>query len=291
MPRIALIGAAGQLGTDLQRVLNDAVPLTHAEIEITEAGSIDRALSAACPEIVVNTAAYNLVDQAEEEPERAFAINEKGPRLLARWCRAAQVALVHVSTDYVFGADASRKTPYAESDSPGPLGVYGASKLAGEQAVMEECPRHVIVRTCGLYGQAATRAKGNFINTMLRLANERDELRVVNDQHCTPSFTGDVAAMIAALIEKNQFGLYHVTNAGATTWYDLACETFRQMEISMRVIPIPSSEYPTKARRPSYSVLDCTRAETVTEMRMPPWQEALQRYLRLRSHAGNAFPR
>jgi dTDP-4-dehydrorhamnose reductase len=279
MPRIVLIGAAGQLGTDLQRVLPGVIPLTHAEIEITQPESIEEALRSARPDIVVNTAAYNLVDRAEDKPDRAYAVNELGPRLLARWCSAAQAVLVHLSTDYVFGADGDRTIPYVESDVAGPLGVYGASKLAGEQAVQEECPRHFIVRTCGLYGRAATKSKGNFIQTMIRLAGEREELRVVSDQHCTPSFTGDVAMMLKALIASNQFGLYHVTNSGATTWYELASELFRQSRISTRVLPIPSSDYPARARRPGYSVLDCTRAETVTGVKMPSWKEGLRRYL------------
>lgn len=279
--RIALIGAAGQLGTDLHRLLPDADALTHADIEVTDIACVNRVLSGTRPEIVINTSAYNLVDKAEDEPDQAFNVNEQGPRNLARWCRHNGAALVHVSSDYVFGADAHRSTPYRETDLPGPLGVYGKSKLAGEEAVRTECPRHFLIRTCGLYGQAATKAKGNFVKTMLRLAGERDELRVVNDQWCTPSFTQDVARMIVALIGTAEYGLYHVTNSGATTWFQLASEALRLRGIRTPVVPILSQEYPTRARRPAYSVLNCDKAEDVTGLNLPPWQDALRRYLDL----------
>jgi dTDP-4-dehydrorhamnose reductase len=277
--RIAIIGAAGQLGSDLVRLLPDALQFTHAQIEVTDPASVNAALSQAAPELVINTAAYNLVDKAEDERDRAFAINAEGAGNLAAWCAARDATLVHVSTDYVFGLDDRRTTPYREEDAAGPLGVYGLSKLRGEELVRAACARHFVIRTCGLYGRAATKAKGNFVQTMLRLAGERDELRVVHDQRCTPSYTADVAAMIVALLRTQEYGLYHVTNAGSMTWYELACEIFRLKGLPTRVFPIPSSEYPTKARRPSYSVLDCARAEAAAGFRMPAWQEALGRYL------------
>ncbi|SFI29151.1 dTDP-4-dehydrorhamnose reductase [Planctomicrobium piriforme] len=277
--RIALIGAAGQLGTDLLKCLPHAHPLTHAEIEITDSQNVAAVLDPLAPDIVVNTAAYNLVDKAEDEPERAFAINAQGPETLARWCNEHNATLVHVSTDYVFGADAGRTLPYTEADESGPLGVYGRSKLAGEMAVQGGCPRHFVIRTCGLYGQAATKSKGNFVKTMLRLADERSELKVVSDQHCTPSYTADVAAMIAAILKTTEYGLYHVTNSGAATWHAVAAEVLRLAGKSTPVIPIPSSEYPTKARRPGYSVLDCRKAEQLTGLTMPDWEDALGRYL------------
>src|SRR5580704_2814183 len=199
--RIAIVGASGQLGTALQACLQgEIVPLTHAEIEITDAARVDAALSAAKPDCVINAAAYNFVDRAEDEPKVTHDVNALGPSNLARWCERSRASLVHVSTDYVFGSDATRTTPYAESDPLGPQSVYAASKAAGERFVQNELTRHFIVRTCGLYGSAATQGKVNFVKTMLRLAKERKELSVVNDQHCTPSFASDIAVAIARLI-------------------------------------------------------------------------------------------
>ncbi len=162
---------------------------------------------------------------------------------------------------------------------PGPKRAYALSKLAGEYFVRAECPRHFIVRTCGLYGSASTAGKGNFVKTMLRLAKERKELAIVNDQHCTPSFAADVAAAIARLIETDQYGLYHATNSGSTTWYEFAREIFRLAAIDIAVRPITSAEYPQKARRPAYSVLNCGKLAAVTGSPSPAWQDALGRYL------------
>ncbi len=182
--RIALIGAAGQLGTDLHRSLaGEVIPLTHAEIEVTLPASIEAMLDRVQPDMVVNTAAYNLVDKAENEVEAAMAANAYGPRSLAIACGKRNIALTHISTDFVFGLDAAT-TPRLESDPPGPQSVYASSKLLGEYFVRAYCPRHFVIRTCGLYGQAATKSKGNFVKTMLKLGRERPLLRVVGDQKC-----------------------------------------------------------------------------------------------------------
>ncbi len=278
--RIAIVGAGGQLGTALEACLpGDIVLLGHAEIEITDAARVDGALSAAQPDCVINAAAYNFVDQAEDEPAATYNVNALGPRNLARWCGRAGVTLLHVSTDYVFGADSTRTRPYVESDIPGPQSAYAVSKLAGEHFVRAECPRHFVVRTCGLYGSASTEGKGNFVKTMLRLSKERKELTIVNDQHCTPSFAADVATAIARLIETDHYGLYHATNSGSTTWYDFAREIFRLAAIDIAVRPIPSADYPQKAKRPAYSVFDCGKLAANTGDPLPAWQDALGRYL------------
>ena len=278
--RIAIIGAAGQLGTALQACLRgEIVPLTHAEIEITDPRRVDAALAAARPDCVINCAAYNFVDRAEDEPDAAFAGNAQGPRNLARWCATANAVLVHVSTDYVFGSDIDRILPYCETANPGPQSVYAASKLEGEQFVRADLKRHFIVRTCGLYGRASSEGKGNFVKTMLRLAKERPELSIVDDQHCTPSYAVDVAAAIARLIETDHYGLYHATNDGATTWYKFAREIFHRAKIGIKLRPISSSEYPQKAKRPGYSVLDCGKLVGVVGSPLPQWQDALARYL------------
>lgn len=278
--RIAVIGAGGQLGSDLVRQLGDrAVPLDHGQIEITDPASVAAALGGLAPDVVINTAAYNLVDRAEDEPETAFCVNAAGARHVAQWCAGASAAIVHLSTDYVFGLDAARATPYGETDLPGPQGAYAISKLAGEHFVRAECPRHYIVRTCGLYGAAATRSKGNFVQTMLRLGRERPELRVVDDQRCTPSFTRDVAAGIARLIETGAFGTYHLTNSGSMTWCEFAREILRRAGISTPIVPITTAEFGAKARRPAYSVLDCDQFTAATGMRLRPWEEAVGDYL------------
>lgn len=275
-----IIGAQGQLGSELARRLDAAVPLGRSEIDIADAGSVAAALDERQPELVINAAAYNLVDRAEEEPERAMAVNADGPRNLARWCAGHGATLVHVSTDYVFGADSQRDWPYSEEDAPGPISAYGRSKLAGERYVRTECPRHFVVRTCGLYGRSPTQQKGNFVSTMLRLGRERDELRIVDDQRCTPTSVADLADALVALIETERYGLYHATNAGSATWREFAEEIFRIAGLQVRVVPISSAEYGARAQRPAYSVLDCTRLASVLGRPLPHWKTALAEFLK-----------
>jgi dTDP-4-dehydrorhamnose reductase len=277
---IAVIGAHGQLGSELLRLWGDrAAALTHADIEITDPVSIAAALDTIEPQYVVNTAAYNLVDRAEQEPQAAFAVNALGPLHLARWCDDRGITLLHVSTDYVFGGDAGRMTPGTEADRPAPVSVYGCSKLAGEHLVAQACRRHFVVRTCGLYGSAIDESKGNFVRTMLRLADERDELRVVSDQHCTPSFTADVAGAIDALLATDEYGLYHVTSSGQTTWYELACTIFKLTGRDVRVQPITTAEFAAPAARPAWSVLDCSKLAATAGVTLRPWKDALADYL------------
>ena len=248
-------------------------------IEITDANSVERALSAARAELVVNCAAYNLVDRAEDEPEVAYAVNALGPRNLAGWCAERDAALLHVSTDYVFGLDRERTEPYRPDDAPGPVSAYGVGKLAGEYFVRSVCRRHFVVRTCGLYGVQATRAKGNFVETMLRLGTERDELSVVDDQRCTPTYTVDLAAVLAGLVETEAFGTFHATNSGSMTWCEFAREIFRQADVSVNVTPITTEEFGARAGRPRYSVLNCDELAATIGVELPPWQDALARYL------------
>lgn len=284
----AVIGASGQLGTDLPKYLRgDVVQIRHSDMELTDSDSIGSCLDRIRPKVVINTAAYNLVDKAEDEGLRAMAVNFMGPTYLARWCLENETTLVHFSTDYVFGAasgdlpGASSPSPRRETDLAVADSVYAASKLAGENMVRSICPRHFVIRTCGLYGVAATQGagKGNFVETMLRLGNERDELAVVNDQHCTPTSTRDLAQATAELIETEKYGLYHATNSGATTWHDLAAEIFRQAEIDVKLHTLTTAEFGAKAARPAYSVLNCEKLESAIGRPMPPWQDALSQYL------------
>jgi dTDP-4-dehydrorhamnose reductase len=186
---------------------------------------------------------------------------------------------VHISTDHVFGLDATHRRPYVETDVPGPVSAYGVSKLAGEHFVRANCERHFVVRTCGLYGRPPEGGKGNFVETMLRLGRERGEVRVVADQHCTPTSAADLAVLVLALARTDAYGLYHGTNAGATTWYEFASEIFRQATLDVRVTPITTAEFAAKARRPAYSVLDSSKLRSVTGLAIREWRESLAAYL------------
>jgi dTDP-4-dehydrorhamnose reductase len=190
---------------------------------------------------------------------------------------------VHVSTDYVFGLDSSRRTPWSEIDAPGPISAYGLSKLTGEYWARQVIEKHIVVRTCGLYGLRGTGGKGgNFVETMLRVASEGRPLRVVADQRCTPSFVGDVARAMTQLIDSGQFGLFHLTNSGDCSWHEFAAEIFRQTGLTPDLKPIPSSEYKTPGRRPMYSVLGRDKAQAIGLPVLRPWQEALAEYLHIR---------
>jgi len=286
MLRIAVIGAFGQLGSDLVPLLRDrAIALGHGDIEITDPSSVARALDTARPTHVINCAAYNLVDRAEDEPQQAHAVNAIGPWNLATYCADREVVLMHISTDYVFGQwevfgkPVARTIPWCETDSTHPVSVYGESKLAGENFVCSTCPKHYIVRTCGLYGHHAARGKGNFVETMLRLGRERPELRIVGDQRCTPTSTADLARGLASLIETDAFGLYHATNAGDCSWFEFASEIFRLAQLPVRATATTAAEYGAKAQRPDYSVLDCSKLTQVLGMPLPTWRDSLARYL------------
>jgi len=284
---IAVIGAAGQLGMALQQMLGEnAVPLDRSQLDITQADAVRSVLASLKPDIVINAAAYNHVDRAEDEPEKAFAVNALGPRNLARFCGENDTPLVHISTDYIFsgtidylGLHTPRRLPYREIDTPNPLNAYGVCKLAGESFVHGLCPRHFLVRTCGLYGPSQDGHSRNFVTTMLRLSETRDELRVVNDQRCTPTATSDLAEWIARLVTTEAYGLYHATNAGSTTWYDFAREIFRLAQRDVNVQPISSAEYGAQARRPAFSVLSCRKLQDTLDASLRPWQEAVAEYV------------
>jgi dTDP-4-dehydrorhamnose reductase len=276
--KYAVIGSAGQLGRDLvPRLPGEVVPLMREHADLTRPDLLRSTLAGQRPDVVVNCAAYNLVDRAEAEPEDAFAVNAWGVRHLAMICRDLGCVLVHFSTDYVFGLDDARRTPYTETVAPGPVSVYGLSKLAGEYIVRALCPRHFVIRTCGLYGVWGSGGKGgNFVETMLRLAKEGKRLPVVTDQVCTPSYTVDVATGAAELIGKERFGLYHLTNAGATTWYDFARTIFEMSGVKVDLVETTSAALARPARRPSYSVL----ATALPPLRS--WRDALAGYLKER---------
>jgi len=279
--RTVVLGAPGQLGRDLcPRLAGEVVPLARADADLTDAARLRDKLNALRPDCVVNCAAYNFVDKAEAEPDAAFAVNAWAVRNLATACRDLGCTLVHFSTDYVFGLDASRRTPLAETDPPGPVSAYGLSKLAGEYLVRATCPKHFVIRTCGLYGVWGSGGKGgNFVETMLRLAGQGKPLRVVDDQRCTPSFTADVADAAVALIRTGKYGLYHLTNAGDCSWFEFAREIFRIAGVTADLAPITSDQFGAPARRPAYSVLANDKAASVGNAPPRPWKEAIRAYL------------
>lgn len=284
--KVAVTGANGQLGTDLCQSLQDfdVVPLTHADIDIADMASIRKAMLRHKPAVIINTAAYVLVDDSEDEPDKAFSVNALGARNLAMTAQELGAKLVYVSTDYVFGGEGHPRTaPYTESDIPAPVNTYGESMLAGENFVRSLCQKHFVIRTSGLFGVVGSRAKGgNFVETALKLAAERNELRVVDDQVLSPTYTRDLARKIAQLISTEYYGLFHITNTGACSWYEFTVEILRLAGIATPVVPITSDQYPRKARRPHYSVLDNSRLRLLGMDDMRPWQEALRDYLKER---------
>jgi len=279
-----VIGAAGQLGRDLcPRLPGEVIPLTRAQADLTRAETLRALVGEHRPDVVVNCAAYNFVDRAESEPEAAFAVNAWGVRHLAQVCRDLDCTLVQFSSDYVFGLDAERTTPLSETDLPGPVSVYGLSKLAGEYAVRSTAPRHFVIRTCGLYGVWGSGGKGgNFVETMLRLAGQGKPLRVVGDQMCTPSYTVDIAEATVPLIQSGRFGLYHLTNGGACSWHELAKTILELSGIKAEVTPITSKEFGAAARRPAYSVLAPVAYRALGLAPPRSWREALAGYLQER---------
>lgn len=287
---ILVIGHRGMLGHDLLARLQSSgitpIGLDLQEIDITRAPEVDAALGDHQPALVVNCAAYTAVDKAESEPELAFAVNCGGPENLAVACRRHHLPLIHISTDYVFDGKASH--PYKEDDPANPINVYGHSKWEGEQAVRTHLPEHLIVRTAWLYGIQGS----SFVRTIRRLAGEREELRVVADQHGSPTWTGDLSAALVAIAMnlltdavRAPYGTYHFCNAGQTTWFDFARlivdHARRKGEVKVeRLVPIASADYPAAAPRPAYSVLDCSKIIRMFGIIPRPWEAAFEEMIK-----------
>ncbi len=288
--RILLIGANGQLGSDLRDALTSHSVLAASrsqitdarhetvQLDVTETDAVRGAIGRWQPALVLNCSAFHRVDDIEKDAGAALQVNALAAQQLALLCKAADSALMHISTDYVF--DGATRAPYVESDLPNPLSAYGASKLAGELLIRSAWHKHYIVRTCGLYGRAGTSGKGgNFVNTMLRLAREGKPVRVVGDQTCTPTFTHDLAQQLAQLIETGAYGTYHATSAGACTWHEFANAIFELSNLTTRAQAISSVEFGAPATRPPYSVLENAGLAKLGIDRMRPWREALAAYL------------
>ena len=270
--KVLVAGAGGQLGALLPNAFvgHDVVALGRDRLDVENLTQARVAVQELRPHVVVNAAAYNRVDDAEHEPEAALRGNALGPRNLALATADAGIALVHLSTDYVFDGRASR--PYCEYDRPAPLSVYGASKLAGEQAVRELNPRHFVVRTAWLYAPG----RRNFPSTMLSLAGG-GEVRVVNDQTGSPTYAPHLARALAQLVGTGAFGTYHLAGAGQTTWFEVTRTLYRHLGIATPVVPVSTADFPRPAARPAYSALKSIQDPCIT---LPAWEEGLAEYCR-----------
>lgn len=276
---VLITGGGGQLGQALLAALGEgAVAPGRETLDVTDPEAVCGAVRERRPDLVVNAAAYNDVDGAEADRDRAFAVNALGPAHLVRACEDVGARLVHVSSDYVFDGSLSR--PYSEDDPPGPLGVYGASKLAGERAVLEaRCPR-LVVRTSGVFGNAGSRVKGgSFVDRILSRARQGLPLRVVSDQVFSPTYAPDLAAALLALGARSAAGLVHVTNSGSCSWHELAVAALRLEGSDAPVAEMRSSELARPARRPAYSVLSNARYQAFGLQPLRPWREALAEFL------------
>jgi dTDP-4-dehydrorhamnose reductase len=276
--RILIAGKNGQIGWELQRALGalgEVTALGRAEMDLSKADAVRARIHEIKPDIIVNAAAYTAVDKAESEPDLAMAVNGVAPGVMAQEAKRLGALLVHYSTDYVF--DGTKSSPYIEEDSPNPLSVYGKTKLAGEQAVAASGADYLILRTSWVY---STRGK-NFVLTILRLAAERPELKVVGDQHGAPTWARDIAETTARVLDepKERSGLFHLSASGATSWFGFATEILRISGQTTPVRSIPSSEFPSPAARPANSVLDNTKFRTRFGFELPSWQSSLQHCL------------
>lgn len=282
MKKILVTGANGQLGSELKDILganNEQVFYTDvAQLDITKLDLVRAFIKEHKVTDIINCAAYTAVDKAETDQDIAYMVNCIAPKNLATVAAEENCRLIHVSTDYVFSGEAC--TPYVESDPTSPLGVYGRTKLAGEEAVTDSGCDSVIIRTSWLYSAYGN----NFVKTMMRLGKERDQLNVVFDQVGTPTYAGDLAAAIVKLIQSEELvdvsGLYHFSNEGVCSWYDFAQEVVDQENIACNVQPILSSQYPTPVRRPSFSVLDKAKIKKDFNITIPYWKHSLIMCLR-----------
>ena len=277
---VLVTGANGQLGQSIQFIADkypniQFVYTDFQEMDITNLENCKTVFATHKPQFCINTAAYTAVDKAESEQEKAHLINALGPENLANVCKEFDTILLHISTDFIF--DGTSTTPYKESDIPNPQSVYGQTKLDGELAIQKNWEKHIIVRTSWVYSQFAN----NFMKTMLRLASERDSLSVVNDQIGTPTYAVDLAEVLMKIVQSSiihhpsSFGIYNFSNEGQCSWYDFAAAIFHQKRIEIDLKSIPTTSYPTPAKRPSYSVLDKTKVKKVFGIKIKDWKASL----------------
>ena len=290
--RVLLLGPNGQLGRDILCAHEkagdsfDLLPLPRDRLDVAAPGAVERALGSMDFDALVNCAAYTRVDEVEDHAELASAINAHAVRAMAQACAAKGARLVHLSTDYVFGGDATRSRPLREDDSTAPVNVYGASKAMGETFACLAFDDVVILRVASLFGVAGAGGRGgNFVETIIRAGREKGALRVVDDQTMSPTATADVARVVVRMLADGCApGLYHVVNAGSATWFDFAREIVSRAGVEATVTPCATGEYPVRAPRPRYSALDNTKISAAFGA-MPPWQDALDRYLHAKGYS------
>ncbi|MBQ2822035.1 MAG: dTDP-4-dehydrorhamnose reductase [Thermoguttaceae bacterium] len=274
-----VLGAKGQLGTELTLRLGErALPVDLPDGDITDKYAVQDLLDALKPAAVLNAAAFTAVDAAERQPAVCRRVNAAGPLYLAQECEKRGLPLLHVSTDYVF-CGTQKRAPLTEEDEPVPQGVYAVTKLEGERNIQKTHEKHIILRTCGLYGKLGANTQGNFVETMRRIGAERRNLRVVNDQFCTPTWVPNLAAAALWLLENEKWGLFHVVDSGETTWFDFAKEIFRLCALAVEMTPISTAEWNAPSPRPLYSVLDTSKYHVLGGPKMLRWQESLEKYL------------
>jgi dTDP-4-dehydrorhamnose reductase len=285
MQKVLITGANGQLGRAIYQMLGNKINYqlyrTSSsenakegiwQLDITDEAAVNALAERIMPDIIINCAAFTAVDLCESEEDKAYQVNALGPKYLAMAAEKIGAKLIHISTDYVFDGQASK--PYIEEDPTNPISVYGRTKLAGDTFVQELCKKYFILRTAWVYGEGK-----NFVRTMLGLADIGKPLRVVVDQYGTPTSTLEIARVIAFLMETESYGIYHATCEGSTTWYDFAVEIFKQAGKAVSISAIPTSEYPTPAKRPKYSVLDNKALRERHGYLMKEWKEALEEYM------------
>lgn len=279
--RTLVIGASGQLGQDLMKSLGaDAIGLGHTDLDVTDGVGVSRTIREHRPDWVINTAAFHRVDDCEMNPTLAFAVNATGAANVARAAAEIGAGVVFYSTDYVFGGEGRpRQDPHTESSLPDPLNIYGVSKLAGERMVMNANPRHLVIRSAGLYGTATSRKGWTFPELMVSKGRNDGWVKVVTDQALSPTYTHDLAETTSALMEREATGLFHLTNEGECSWFEFAQATFDLAGIAVEMEPTETVTGERRARRPPYSALTSERLAQFGVAPLRPWREALAHYL------------
>lgn len=276
--KILVTGITGQLGFDVVRELKerkfDVIGVSSSEMDITDENKVREVITNALPDAVIHCAAYTAVDKAEEEVEKCMAVNAKGTEYIANICDELDIKMMYFSTDYVFNGQGTK--PWSVDDEINPLNLYGNSKYQGEIAVKNNLEKYFILRISWVFGINGK----NFVKTMINLSKNHSKISVVNDQIGSPTYTRDLARLVADMIITDKYGVYHVTNEGICSWYDFSVEIFKESNIDVNAIPVDSSEFPTVAKRPKNSRMDKSKLDENGFSRLPKWQDALQRYLK-----------
>ena len=277
--KVFVTGVRGQLGYDVVNELEkrgiEAIGVDIQEMDITNADSVNTVIGEAAPDAVIHCAAYTAVDAAEDNAELCRKVNAEGTQNIANMCKTLDIPMIYISTDYVFDGQGER--PWEPDDERNPLNVYGQTKYEGELAVQNTLEKYFIVRIAWVFGVNGK----NFVKTMLNLGKTRDHLTVVNDQFGSPTYTYDLAKLLVDMVLTDKYGFYHATNEGICTWYEFACEIFRQAGLNVKVDPVSADQYPAKAKRPSNSRMSKEKLTENGYEKLPTWQDALQRYLPL----------